>query len=122
MVEFALTVPIFFLLTFGLIQFALIFAGYCGATYASQVAVRYAVVHGGTNATPCTAVNVSNIVAPYLWAAQKNSATVTTTWNPNNSAGSTVNVSITLVFKTGIPFSSVKTVTVGTSAQSSILY
>jgi len=122
MVEFALVAPVFFLLIFGFIQFALIFSGYCGAVYASQVAVRYAIVHGATSTSPCTAANLTTLTGPYLWAAQKNASTVTTTWNPNNSPGSLVKVAITLTYNTGIPYSSLKTVSVGTFAQATILY
>jgi Flp pilus assembly protein TadG len=124
MVEFALVVPLFFLIIFGLVEMAIVFAGYCGATYAAQLAVRYATVRGGDNTvvTPCSSTDITTLVAPYLWAAQKNSYTVTTTWNPDNYTGSTVTVAITLTYKTGIPYSSLNTITIGTSSSGTILY
>jgi Flp pilus assembly protein TadG len=124
LVEFALVVPLFFLIIFGLIQFGLIFAGYCSAAYASQLAVRYAIVRGADQpfVSPCASSDITALVAPYLWAAQKNSYTVTTTWSPNKNAGSTVTVAISLSYKTGIPYSGLNTIKVGASSQGTILF
>lgn len=121
-VEFALVVPLYFLIIFALVQLGIVFAGYCGAQYAAQQGVRYAVVHGSESSNPCSSATISAYVAPYLWAAQRNRSTVTTTWNPNNGAGSTVTVSITLSYHTGLPFSGINRVKVGTTAQGTILY
>jgi Flp pilus assembly protein TadG len=124
LVEFALVVPLFFLIVFGLVQFGLVFAGYCSAAYASQLAVRYAIVRGADQifVSPCASSDIATLVAPYMWAAQKNSYTVTTTWSPNNNAGSTVTVAISLTYKTGIPYSVLSTVKVGASSQGTILF
>jgi Flp pilus assembly protein TadG len=121
-VEFALVVPLYFMIIFALVQLGIVFAGYCGAQYAAQQGVRYAIVHGSESSNPCSGATISAYVAPYLWAAQRNSSTVTATWNPNNGAGSTVTVSITLTYQTGLPFSALHTLTVGTTAQGTILY
>jgi Flp pilus assembly protein TadG len=120
--EFALVVPLYFMIIFALVQMGIVLAGYCGAQYAVQQGVRYAIVHGSDSSSPCSSGTISAYVAPYLWAAQTNSSTVTTTWNPNNGAGSTVTVSITLTYRTGLPFSTLSTVKVGTTAQGTILY
>ena len=122
MVEFALVVPIFFLLIFGFIDFGIIFAGYCSAAYASQIAVRYAIVHGNNSSSACTNTQITSLVARYLWAAQKTGTVVNTTWNPDNSPGSTVTITISLTYNTGIPYSSLHTIHVGTFAQGTILF
>jgi Flp pilus assembly protein TadG len=122
MVEFALIVPLYFMLMFGFVQFALLFFVYCNATYANQVAIRYAVVHGVVSGTPCTNAILTNIVTPLLWGANKASVTVATTWSPDNSTGSTVTIKVTLGFNTMIPFASLSTFPIGTSAQGTILY
>ena len=121
-VEFALIVPIYLLLIFGCVRFSIIFFGYSNAAYASQAAVRYAVVHGANSSTPCTAATLTNIVTPLLWGAPSNSVTVTSTWSPDTSAGSTVTVRVSILYRTLIPFSSLSTVPVGASAQGTILY
>jgi Flp pilus assembly protein TadG len=124
LVEFAFVVPVFFLIVFGLIQFSIIFAGYCGATYASQVGVRYAVVHGVNSSSPVSADSTAMkaLMTPLLWAAQPGGTTIGINWNPNDSIGSTVTVSVSLVYKTGIPFSSLKTVNLGAIATGTILF
>jgi Flp pilus assembly protein TadG len=121
-IEFALIVPLYFLLIFGCVQFAIVFFGYSNAAYASQVAVRYAVVHGTTTYSPCTSATLTNIVKPLLWGAPNGSVTVTTTWSPDESPGSIVTVRVQILYKTMIPFSSLSTVPVGASAQGTILY
>jgi Flp pilus assembly protein TadG len=120
MVEFALTLPAFFILLFGFVQFAIIFFGYCNAAYASQVAVRYAIVHGSQSATPCTNIALTNIATQYLWGAPSGSITVTSTWSPDNNPGSTITVRVSVLYKTLIPFSKLSTVSVGASAQGTI--
>jgi Flp pilus assembly protein TadG len=120
MVEFALVIPAFFILLFGFIQFSIIFFGYCNAKYASQVAVRYAIVHGSLSATPCTNIALTNIAKQYLWGAPSGAITVTSTWSPDNNPGSTVTVRVSILYKTLIPFSSLSTIPVGASAQGTI--
>jgi len=120
-VEFALVVPLYFMIIFGLIVLGMVFTGYCSAQYASQKAVRYAIVHGAESSSPCTSATISAYVKPFLWGGQ-NSSSVTTTWNPNNGAGSTVTVIVKLTYKTGIPFSTLSRVKVGVSSQGTILY
>jgi len=122
MIEFALVVPIFILLMFACVQFSFIFFGYCNAAFAAQAGVRYAIVHGANSSSPCTATSIANLVTPLLWGAPKNSVTVTTTWSPDTSAGSTVTVQVSISYKTMIPFSTLSTVPVGGSAQGTILY
>jgi Flp pilus assembly protein TadG len=124
LVEFAFVVPIFFLIVFGLIQFSIIFAGYCGATYASQVGVRYAIVHGVNSSSPVSADSTAMqaLMTPLLWAAQSGGTNIGISWNPDDSIGSTVTVSVSLVYKTGIPFSALKTVNLGATATGTILF
>jgi len=124
MVEMALIIPLYFIIIFGLVEFSIVFAGYCGAAYASQLAVRYAIVRGGDNTVlgPCSAANITTLVAPYLWAAQKNGSVITTTWSPNNYTGSTVIVSISLTYSIGIPYFGQNAIKVGASSQGTILY
>jgi Flp pilus assembly protein TadG len=124
LVEFALVVPLFFLIVFGLVEFGIIFAGYCSAAYASQLAVRYAIVHGVNSSNPVSvdSAAMKTLVVPFLWAAQTNSSTITINWNPDDSVGSTVTVNISLTYSTGIPYSSLKTVKVGATAQGTVLF
>jgi hypothetical protein len=100
----------------------MLFFVYCNTTYASQVAIRYAVVHGAVSGTPCTNATLTAIVTPLLWGANKNSVTVTTTWLPDNSTGSTVTLKVALTFNTMIPFAKLNTYPIAASAHGTILY
>jgi Flp pilus assembly protein TadG len=119
--EIALILPAFFLLLFGLFYFSITLFGYLNATYASRAAVRYASVHSSTSLSPATATTVQAVTTPYLPSAPLATPTVTTTWTPSNTVGSTVSVTIKLVYTVGIPFTTLKTVTVGSTAQRTIV-
>ena len=119
--ETALVLPVFFLLVFGLMYFAIALFGFCNATYSSRAAARYASLHSSTSLSPCTVASVQGVIAPYLAATPAATATVTPAWSPSNTVGSTVTVSVTLAYSIGIPFSNLKTVTVGSVAKRTIL-
>jgi Flp pilus assembly protein TadG len=121
MLEMALVLPIYFLLVYGVIQLCFVMFGYCNATYACRLAVRYAQIHGTGSTYQCTATDVSNLATPYLWGAPKNGVTISTTWSPDNNPGSTVTVKISLVYPTVIPFSKMSQINIGTSASATIL-
>jgi Flp pilus assembly protein TadG len=121
MVEMALALPIYFLLVYGVIQLSFVLFGFCNATYACRMAARYAAVHGAGSTSACTSAQLKTIVMRYLWGAPSTGTTVNSTWTPDNNPGSTVTVSITIIYPTAIPFSSLSQVTVGTSDQAIIL-
>jgi Flp pilus assembly protein TadG len=111
LVETAVVLPVALLFTFGLIQFCLYLACYVGATFASRVAVRYAIVHGSSSASPCTAATLLSLMQPYMVGIPQSSITVTPAWNPDNNAGSTITVTVSLSFATAIPFDQARTLT-----------
>jgi len=121
MVEYAFALSIFFMLVYGFVQFAFILFGFNNATYASRIAVRYAVVHGSTATYTCTATDISNIITPLLWGAPTGGATIVTTWSPNNTPGSTVSVKVAVQYTPKLPFFPSKLFTVGTTAYGTIL-
>ncbi len=117
MAEMALVLPVFFLFCWGFIMIAFVLFGYCNATYAAKVAVRYAAVHGSSSPSPCTSADLTAIAKQYLWGAPANGLTISPAWvGNNNNIGSTVSVNIKIVYPTGIPFSSLRSVTIGTTA------
>lgn len=121
MVEMALVLPVYFILVFGMVQLCFILFGYCNATYACRQAARYAAVHGSGAVYTCTTTDVANVAKQYLWGAPKNGVTVSTTWPSGNNPNSYVNVMITLVYPSAIPFSKMSTITVGTASTAWIL-
>jgi Flp pilus assembly protein TadG len=121
MIEYALVLSLYFLIFYAFVQFCLILFGFNNATYASRIAVRYAVVHGSTATYTCTAADISNIVTPLLWGAPSGGATITTTWSPNNTPGSTVSIKVAIQYSPAIPFFPHNIFTVGTTAYGTIL-
>ncbi len=121
MIEYALVLSLYFMIIFAFVQFCLILFCFNNATYASRIAVRYAVVHGSTASYTCTATDISNIVTPLLWAAPSGGVTVATNWSPNNTPGSTVSVKVVIQYIPKLPFFPTKTFTVGTTAYGTIL-
>jgi hypothetical protein len=117
--EFALILPIFCLVFFAIIQFAL-------ATYAVQIAnnaaregARYAIVHGSSSLcpsgpmptlepNPCdpTGQRVVEAVRSYAFGlgTQAPDFLVTPTWEPDNGRGSTVTVQVTYLVRPSIGF------------------
>jgi Flp pilus assembly protein TadG len=124
LVEFALIAPLFFLIVFGLVEFAIVFAGYCSAAYASQKGVRYAIVHGvdasGRVATDNTAIKA--LMSSYLWAAQCSGTNITITWNPDDSIGSSVSVNVSLTYTIGIPYFGSNQIQVGSTSTGTVLF
>ena len=115
--EMALVLPVFFVLLFGLFSFAIILFGYGNATYASRAGARFASLHSTTSLSPCTTTSVQNFVMPFLWAAPSGGVVVATAWNPGNTVGSTVNVSISIIYPIGMSVLSAGHVTVASGAQ-----
>jgi Flp pilus assembly protein TadG len=124
LVEFALVAPLFYLIVFGLVYFGIIFAGYCCANYASQVGVRYAIVHGTNSSSPVSADSTAmkNMMAPLLWAAPSSGTVITPTWNPDDSVGSAVTVNVSVTYPVGIPYFSVGTIKIGATATGTVLF
>jgi len=95
MAEFALVLTPCLALIFGIINFALALYCYDFVCYSAQEAARYATVNGATSPTPATAASVTSYVdALVAGVLNTHNVTVTTTWSPNNSPGSTVTVTV----------------------------
>lgn len=121
MIEYALVLSVFFMLMWGFVQFSLILFGFNNATYASRIAIRYAIVHGSTATYTCTSTDISNIVTPLLWGAPNGAATIVTTWTPNNTPGSTVSIKVAIQYTPKLPFFPSKVFTVGATSYGTIL-
>ena len=121
MIEYALVLSIFFMTVYAFIQFCLIIFGFNNATYASRMAVRYAAIHGSTATYTCTSTDISNIITPLLWGAPSGGTTITTTWSPDNAPGSTVSITVAVIYSPKLPFFPSRLFTVGATAYGTIL-
>jgi Flp pilus assembly protein TadG len=95
-VEAALILPIAVLFVFGIVQFSTLTFNLNNAAYGSTEGVRYAAVHGSTSSQPCSATDVRSKVLASMPGVPASVVTVTTSWNPDNSPGSVVTVSVSI--------------------------
>jgi len=96
MVEMTLVFPLVVLFVFGIIQYSTLTFNLNSAAYGVAEGARYAAVHGASSAAPCSAANVQSVVLASMPGVPVGVVTVTTTWNPNNSPGSVVTVSVSI--------------------------
>src|SRR5437867_337302 len=90
-VEFTLVALMFFMLTFGLVEFGRAIFDYSLVSSLAREGVRYASVRGSASGHAATATDISNYV---ISKASGMNVTVTTAWSPNNNPGSTVSVQV----------------------------
>jgi Flp pilus assembly protein TadG len=111
--EFAMVVTVLLMLIFGVIDMARALYAYNTVCYAASTAVRYASMNGASSSSPATTSSVQTLVmslATGLGASSTCPASgaralcASTTWNPNNSATSTVKVQVVYDFQPLAPF------------------
>ena len=117
-VEMALVSLLFYSMMFGVVYAAIVMFAWNSAAYAARQATRYAMVHGAASGYACTSAQLQSMVRR---SSGLQSATVTTTWTPNNSPGSTVKVFVSMPVAVFVPLVSIKSVTVASSSQMIIL-
>ena len=122
LVETALVLPMFFMLVFSVISFALLFFAYCNATYAARTGVRYAVVHSSTSLAPCDATSLQGIVTPLLWGAPSGGVVVTPLWSSGNTIGNVVSITVKMTYTNGLPYLNLNGLVVQVSSQGVILH
>jgi TadE-like protein len=115
LVEFALVVPWFFLLLFGIIEAGRFIFYYETLSNATREGARYAIVNGantlgcpsgppapGSSGCDTSGANVSARVRQ-SGIGLPNAITVTPTWTPDNGRGSTVNVTAQMTYHVLVP-------------------
>jgi Flp pilus assembly protein TadG len=120
MVEFAMIALVTLTLIFGIIQASLALYAYSFVSYGARCGARYAMVHGSSSSSPATNSSVQSYVQGLAYPLNTGSLTVTTTWSPNNSPGSTVTVQVSYVFSPLAPFVWSSNLTMSSKAQSLI--
>jgi Flp pilus assembly protein TadG len=106
--EFGMVAAAFIMLVFGVINVARAVYAYNTVCFAASTAIRYASLNGASSSSPATSATVQSLVysladgldASSTCPANKAGAIcASTTWNPNNSAGSNVTVTVTYEFQ-----------------------
>ncbi len=95
LLEFGLVVVVFFMFVFGVMDFGRALYTYHFVSNAACQATRYAIVRGSSSTDPATATDIANYVKSITpEGIDPNSLTVSTTWSPNDSPGSSVHVQV----------------------------
>lgn len=93
--EFGLVVVMFFMFVFGVMDFGRALYSYHFVSNAACEATRYAIVRGSSSTDPVTASDIQAYVKSITpEGIDPNQLTVTTTWSPDDSPGSTVRVQV----------------------------
>jgi Flp pilus assembly protein TadG len=94
MVELALCFMGFVMLTLGSMEFGWAIYAYNSCSNAAQTGARWASVNGSLSPAPATAASVTSYVQTQMVGLDPNLMTVNTSWNPNNSPGSAVTITV----------------------------
>lgn len=121
LIELALILPSFFILTFGLINFCMIMFGLGNLSFASRQAVRYACLHSNTSLLPVDQSKIDTLVAPYVFKYPNNTYSDQLTYpGGSNIVGATASVKITITYKVVLPFLTVPTIPLTFTASGTI--
>jgi Flp pilus assembly protein TadG len=99
MVESALALTTFALLTGGIMELG--FAGLAAnsVTFAAQRAARYASLRGSSSGHAATVSDIQAVAQQYAAPLSSGMLTVTVTWSPDNKPGSAVTVQVACTFR-----------------------
>jgi Flp pilus assembly protein TadG len=123
-VEFALAATVFLLMTFSIVEMALLVYSYNTIGHAARECVRYAIVHSPTGPDPATLSQIQNITIGYADLPSPNQLTasgIAVTWpaDPRLPAQQDAQCKVSLGYVMRIPF--LPLVTLPLSATASML-
>jgi Flp pilus assembly protein TadG len=129
-VEFALSVLVLLSLVFGVMDFGRALSTYHAVCYAAREGARFAMVNGSASNSPATAPTIATYAKnassltpsalnydPQSPDTSAGTMNVYTTWNPNNKAGSTVQVKVQYNYKFMFPLLPSAPVTLSSTSQ-----
>jgi len=89
---------------FAIVSLAMTVYTYSFVANAARDGVRYAIVHGSRSSSPASTSDIQNFVRNEAQGITPSAISVSTTWNPNNHPGSTVNVRVSYTYHPFYPF------------------
>jgi Flp pilus assembly protein TadG len=109
MTEFALSATVFLMLTFAIIEMAMVVYSYNTISHAARECVRYAIVHSPTGPNPATTAQIKNIAVSYADLPAPNQlmpSAITVTWpvDANLPSQQDAQCTISLNYSLRIPF------------------
>ena len=99
LVEAALVTTTFIVLLVGIMDFGRLGFAYNSVTYAAHHAARFAATNGSASGHAATSATILSNVESNVTMLDTTQLTVTTTWTPNNSPGSQVQVLVSFAFQ-----------------------
>jgi Flp pilus assembly protein TadG len=123
-VEFGMVASALMILVIGVISTAEGIYAYNTVGLAASTAIRYASLNGASSSSPATTSSVQSLVYGMAYGLNATSACpattagaicASTTWNPNNSAGSTVTVKVVYEFQPLSKFFSTALISISSS-------
>ena len=119
--EFAMLAPVAMLILFCVVQAGMMLYAYSFVSYAARLGARYAGVHGSLSSSPFTSGTVTSYVQGISSGLNTAQLSATATSSPNNSPGSTAQVTVTYHFQPIRPFSQT-TISLSSTAKTTISY
>lgn len=118
-VEFALAGTLFFLVLFGLMDMAYGTFCYNMVSSAARTAVRYAIVHGPTSASPATTAQIQQVAVNAAPGVNLSLSDVTVTWpaDPNLPSKTDARVKITFNYRLLIAYFTPTNMTISSTSQ-----
>ena len=115
--EFGLVLPLFLLLTTGLIDVGRGIWMYNTLSHAAREGTRYAIVRGETNRYPATSSTIREAVRSRAAGLNPEKLVVTTSWDPDNKPGSVVQVRVQYDFRPVTPLLPSKTIPLSSTSR-----
>jgi Flp pilus assembly protein TadG len=120
--EFALGATVFLLLTFAIVEMAMVVYSYNTISQAARECVRYAIVHSPTGPSPATVTQIKNITVGYAILPAPNQLTpsgVAVTWpaDPNLPSSDDAQCTVSLNYNLQIPFMAPRTLPLTATAR-----
>lgn len=103
LLEFGLILPVFLLLTVGIVDLGRGIWAYNTLAHAAREGARYAMVRGETSQHPASSGEVKEVVRSRSLGLDPQKVVVTTSWEPDNKPGSTVQVQVQYNFQPVTP-------------------
>jgi len=114
-VESALSLTVFLMILFATMDFGRMVFAYNFVSYAAREATRYAVVRG--TAHPVDAPGLTTFVKNEAIGLDRSAITVTPTWTPDHTPGSTVQVTVSYSFQPIAPYMPTGSITMNSTSK-----
>jgi len=121
-IEFGMLLTIFLMAVFGDIELGRYAGTYQALSEAVHIGARYAVVHGSQSSSPATTGSLQTLVQNSGGGVlTPGSVSVTVTFSPNNSPGSTVTLVATYPWSSVVPLLNLSSATIQAKSVATIL-